>query len=329
MRGFADNRRCLPGQTRTRPIQPIQHTFQTTSQTNSQTGGPRICYFEWGTPGKQPVLLLHATGFHARCWDQTIAALGSDFHVIAIDMRGHGRSDRVEPYIWHSFADDICELVTHLSLTDAIGVGHSMGGHCLVHVAAREPGAFKHLVLVDPVIFEPDAYATDRYRGFEGPEDHPVSRRHNDFGNWQDMHERFKGRGSFAVWDDRVLEDYCRYGVALKEDGTGYELACPPLVESSIYLGNTSTDVYQQIPKVEVPVVVLRARGRDPDQHEIMDFSTSPTWSEVASQFKLGRDVYLPELTHFMPMQAPELVAGYIREGASSPSTGMARGVPE
>ena len=75
--------------------------------------------------------------------------------------------------------------------------------------------------------------------------------------------------------------------------------------------------------------LLLRARGRDPDQHEIMDFSTSPTWSEVASQFKLGRGGYLPQLTHFMPMQAPDLVAGYIREGVSSPSTGMARGVPE
>ena len=34
-----------------------------------------ICYFEWGVAGGGPsILLLHATGFHARCWDQVVAA---------------------------------------------------------------------------------------------------------------------------------------------------------------------------------------------------------------------------------------------------------------
>jgi len=43
-----------------------------------------------------------------------------------------------------------------------------------------------------------------------------------------------------------------------------------------------------------------------------MDFSKSPTWPQLADGFPAGRDVYLPELSHFMPMQAPELVANYI-----------------
>ena len=35
-----------------------------------------ICWFEWGEPGNAAsLLLLHATGFHARCWDQVVAAL--------------------------------------------------------------------------------------------------------------------------------------------------------------------------------------------------------------------------------------------------------------
>lgn len=285
--------------------EPIRHDLQ--------TSGPRLTFFEWGDAGSQPVLLLHATGFHARCWDRVVAELGSGFHVYAVDMRGHGRSERIEPYVWDTFARDVGELVEHLRLQDAIGVGHSMGGHCLVQVTASHPGVFRRLLLVDPVIFEPDAYATDRYRGFEGPEDHPVSRRKNDWRDWREMYERFKDRGSFAVWEDAVLRDYCRYGVLPRDDGR-FELACPPQVESSVYLGNTSTDVYELIPGVQVPVVVIRAGGRDPDQHAIMDFSKSPTWEAVADQFQLGRDVYLPDYTHFIPMQDPMLVARYIAE---------------
>ncbi|HEY5645941.1 MAG TPA: alpha/beta hydrolase [Pseudomonadales bacterium] len=284
-------------------IDPTEHEYQ--------TSGPRLTYFEWGSPGQQPVLLVHATGFHARCWDQVVRALGPGYHVYAVDMRGHGRSERVAPYVWDTFARDVSELVEHLQLSAAIGVGHSMGGHCLVQVAASHPGAFSRLVLVDPVIFEPDAYEHDRYRGFGGPEDHPVSKRKNDWVDWREMYERFKDRGSFAVWNDDVLVDYCRYGVLPRAEG-GYELACPPLVEASIYLGNTSTNVYEVIPDVQIPVVVLRAPGRGPDDQDKMDFSKSPTWPHVAEQFAHGTDVFLPNFTHFIPMQDPELVARYI-----------------
>ena len=48
-----------------------------------------------------------------------------------------------------------------------------------------------------------------------------------------------------------------------------------------------------------------------------MDFSTSPTWPEVAAQFPDGTDIYLPDYTHFIPMQNPELVAGYIADAGS------------
>lgn len=284
-------------------MEPTRHDFQ--------CSGPRITFFEWGDPQGTPVLMLHATGFHARCWDGVIEALGDGYHVYAVDMRGHGHSDKQPPYVWHTFATDVNELVEHLGLTGAIGVGHSMGGHCLVQVAASHPGAFRRLLLVDPVIFEPEAYSHDRYRGFEGPEDHPVSRRRNDWESWEEMYERLQEKASYGVWQDRVLRDYCRHGVRAKDDGR-FELACPPLVESSIYLGNTATDIYAEIPQVTMPVVVLRARTRNPDEHAIMDFSLSPTWPEVAEQFADGTDVYLPELTHFMPMQDPALIARYV-----------------
>ena len=286
--------------------EPIERRFQ--------TSGPQLTYFEWGRKGEPQVLLLHATGFHGRCWDEVVRVLGPGYNVYAVDMRGHGRSDKVPPYVWATFAQDICELVEHLALEDAIGVGHSMGGHCLVQVAARLPRAFRRLLLVDPVIFEPDAYLQDRYRHFRKAEDHPVSKRKNDWRDWREMYDRFRERDSFAVWDDRVLADYCRYGVLPREDGR-WELACPPLVESSIYLGNTSTNIYEDVPGIRVPVVVLRARGRDPDSRDVMDFSRSPTWEKVAEQFADGTDVYLPDHTHFIPMQDPALVARYIADG--------------
>jgi hypothetical protein len=43
-----------------------------------------------------------------------------------------------------------------------------------------------------------------------------------------------------------------------------------------------------------------------------MDFAASSTWERLAEEFPNGRDVYLPHLTHFIPMQEPERVAQWI-----------------
>jgi hypothetical protein len=59
-------------------------------------------------------------------------------------------------------------------------------------------------------------------------------------------------------------------------------------------------------------VTVLRARLPGPGPRDLTDFTASPTWPELASLFEQGRDVFLPELTHFIPMQDPELVAAFM-----------------
>ncbi len=285
---------------------PTQHEFQGSEA--------RLTYFEWGSPrpGHATVLLVHATGFHARCWDRVVAALPEGTHVYALDMRGHGRSEKVEPYVWDSFGDDLKEFVAHLGLRGAIGVGHSMGGHCVTQVAAAHAEVFSRVLLLDPVILPPEAYEQERYPGLSSPADHPVSKRKGHWRDWQEMFQRFEHREPFSRWRPEILEDYCRYGVLPAADGDGFELACPGIVEASVYFNNTQTNVHDLLHKVEVPALVLRARQRDPEHRDVMDFSVSPTWPELASQFPDARDVYLPELTHFIPMQAPELVAGLI-----------------
>jgi pimeloyl-ACP methyl ester carboxylesterase len=286
------------------PREPVERYFNATAA--------RLCYFEWGPVEAPTIFLIHATGFHARCWDETIRAIPETYRVIAVDMRGHGRSEKTGPMSdWAAPARDIIELVTHLGIKSVIGAGHSMGGHTLVQVAAARPGTFRRLVLVDPVMMAPEVYASPSPwpKGFE----HPVARRRNSFASWQEMFETFKRRVPYSLWREKVLEDYCRYGVLPKANGEGVELACPPAIEASIYMGSTGTDIYALAKTVDVPVTVLRAKGRDPNQpRDFTDFSASPTWEGVAKSFPNGRDVSLPHLTHFIPMQEPEQTARYI-----------------
>jgi len=276
-----------------------------------QVNSVNLTYFEWGERLDRTILLVHATGFHARCWDQVVAELGGS-HIIAVDMRGHGRSQNQGPYEWKTFGDDITELVQTLDLTNIIAVGHSMGGHSVTQAAAHCPDRFTQLVLVDPVIMAPEFYSAAGIMQDTFPGGHPVARRRNNFASADSMYANFEGRGSYAEWLPEALRDYCQYGLLPAESGDGFVLACPPEVEASIYMGNAGCDVHEMVSSVTTPVKVLRAKARTEPRDDMMDFSLSPTWTELADHFPRGEDIYLPELTHFIPMQNPELVAKYI-----------------
>lgn len=286
--------------------QPTQHSFQAQNF--------NLNYYEWGAPNDAPtIMLFHATGFHARCWDKVVACLPGR-HVIAVDTPGHGLSPAHGPFTnWTELGAPLKEFVAALPYQQMVGAGHSMGGHCMVQVAVEQPKAFSHMVLVDPVIPMPQAYDPKRW-GIEMPaaEDHPVARRRNAWANWQDMFNHFKDRNPYSLWQPDVLEDYCRYGVVPSDDGEGYVLACPPVVEASVYLGQRPMEIYDQLSTITAKVDVLRAKMPDRDNLKMMDFSTSPTWENLAKQFPNGHDHYMPNLTHFIPMQDPALVAKFI-----------------
>lgn len=289
---------------RSKPIvsdpSPIRHDLATPA-------GP-ICWFEWGTPSARPsLLLLHATGFHARLWDATIAWLstlaGSDLHIVAPDLRGHGRSYKPASILdWNATADDLTALVDTAFPGTILGIGHSMGGFCVTRLAARMPDRFARLLLVDPVILPPDIYQPDA--PIPDPADHPVARRRNRWTNVEAMIDAFASRLPYSRWQAQALDDYCRYGLLPADDGDGFVLACPPQIEASAYQGSFHNDAMPSVAAVDCPVTVLRARTGE--RTGAMDFSISPTWRGVASRFADGRDLHWPDVSHFVPMEQPE-----------------------
>jgi lipase len=89
-------------------------------------------------------------------------------------------------------------------------------------------------------------------------------------------------------------------------------LGCPPEIEASIYMtSRTNGAVYDSARAIGIPVLILRAK-RPRDRSDVMDFASSPTWPGLVREFKNGREVYLANHTHFLPLEAPKLVAEYI-----------------
>lgn len=257
------------------------------------------------------LLMVHATGFHCRVWDQVIRRL-PQHHVVALDQRSHGRSTQVPITNWAHLGEDLAGFVKARELGPMIGVGHSMGAHALVQAAAREPERFRALLLVDPVIASPSAYHLPH--PVMGSGLHPAARRRSRFASAQEMIERFAARRPYDLFDAQSLRDYCTHGLLPAPDGEGFELACTPLSEASVYMtGRANASVYASVRALTIPVWVVRARQRTPDA-DPFDYSYSPTWPELAGEFRQGRDRLIPDRSHFLPMEDPGQVAGLIDE---------------
>jgi lipase len=129
------------------------------------------------------------------------------------------------------------------------------------------------------------------------------------------MFERFEHRPPYSLFVPEALSDYCEHGLLPAPDGDGYVLACTPEIEASIYMtSRTHPGVYDSVRALEIPVKILRAREPGPDR-DVMDFTSSPTWPGLVREFKRATELYLPEQTHFLPMEAPKLVAEHVLRG--------------
>jgi pimeloyl-ACP methyl ester carboxylesterase len=142
--------------------------------------------------------------------------------------------------------------------------------------------------------------------------DHPVAQRRNAWIGPAGMVERFAVRKPFNLWQADVLRDYCSFALAEPGPDGMRSLQCDPSHEAQIYLRHSGDAIHDAISRLETPVTVMRARQPSPAD-DPFDFSVSPTWPGLADALEHGTDIYLPSLSHFIPMEAPALVADYIR----------------
>ncbi|MBT8766565.1 alpha/beta fold hydrolase [Metapseudomonas boanensis] len=97
-----------------------------------------------------PLLLVHGLGSSTRDWEYQIPALSTRHRVIALDVRGHGRSDKPrERYNMGTFADDVAALIEHLGLAPVHLVGISMGGMIGFQLGVERPELLRSLTVVN------------------------------------------------------------------------------------------------------------------------------------------------------------------------------------
>ena len=96
------------------------------------------------------VVLVHGWAGNATYWDHQVAYLAARYHVITVDLAGHGESGlgRTD---WNlvAFGDDVVAVVAEIDAQNVALVGHSMGGDAIVFAARRLGDRVAGLVWVD------------------------------------------------------------------------------------------------------------------------------------------------------------------------------------
>lgn len=108
----------------------------------------RLRYESWGDG--PPVVLLHGLGSCADDWVFQLPDLGRHFRCLAVDLRGHGLSDKPdERYTMATLAADVAAFVTALGIGPVHVVGLSLGGMVAQQLAISHPAWVRSLVLIN------------------------------------------------------------------------------------------------------------------------------------------------------------------------------------
>jgi lipase len=262
----------------------------------------RLHYVDWGGSGP-PLVLVHATGFHARLWDPYAERLCDRFHVIAYDQRGHGDSFRPAGTIdWSQFADDLIAVIRGLDIAGCYAAGHSSGGAAAGVCAGLHQGSIRRALLIDPVL-RADAGPSEG-QPTPNPMAERTRRRRSVWDSPHQFEEAMRGRETFARWRPEFLSLYAHHGLRRRPDGH-YELKCPPEIEAKVYEGAPKYDPWPALAAIRVPVLLLRAiRGQ----------GGRPTAAPDAATRIPGCQERAIDAGHFVPMEQPEVVLAAMEE---------------
>lgn len=187
----------------------------------------RLNYLDWGGRGKPPLVLVHGGRDHARSWDWTAEALREDYHVIAMDHRGHGDSDWVSDGVYSAgdMVYDLAQLVHQLGVGPVRMVAHSMGGNVALRYAGAFPDMVTKLVAIEGLGPSPEYRAKQRAVPYPERLAEWIEKKRKAAGRTPRKYESIEAAFARMIEENAYLtEEQARHltvhGVNRNEDGT-------------------------------------------------------------------------------------------------------------
>ena len=265
-----------------------------------------VAVHEFGGAGR-PLLLSHATGFHAYCYLPIADELADDFTSFGLDYRGHGDTARPgdEVVDWDGYGDDTTAAARAIAPDGGlVGFGHSMGGAGLLMAAHRDPELFAAIVVFEPIVFpprDPDAPAGD------GPSlSLGARKRRASFESFEQAIANYASKPPMLAFDPDVLRLYVAHG--FRPSPEGVRLKCDPEHEARTFDMSGDHRTWELLAEIHTPVTVLAGR--------VDEFGPAAIARPVAERLPNAVYVERDDWNHFTPFIEPTAMAAVIRDAA-------------
>ncbi|HET9218428.1 MAG TPA: alpha/beta hydrolase [Terriglobia bacterium] len=252
---------------------------QTPQERFVTVNGLRLHFLDWGSEGRQPLILLHGIGRVARTFDHLAAHFNKNYHVIAVDMRGHGDSgwSAEGAYLVEDYVKDIEGLAAQLGLRNIVIWGNSTGGRVAQVFAGMHPE------LVAGVISEDVGPERPREIADSGTN----RMRQEDERGWASEEELLAQlKASNSRTNPDVLAAYVKYGSKRRPDGRVIWKRDPNIAK-----GFVPTELWRFVRQIKSPIIyVLGGRST------IVPSTTQQQLKDTLPQVQI---VTLPGLGHY------------------------------
>jgi pimeloyl-ACP methyl ester carboxylesterase/ABC-type molybdate transport system substrate-binding protein len=210
-----------------------------------EVNGLRIHYLDWGAAGKQPLILLHGIGRVAHTFDHVVSHFNESYHVMALDLRGHGESgwDPEGAYLVEDYVEDIVRFVDALSLRNIVVWGNSTGGRVAQVFAGMRPDLVAAVIVEDVGPERPREIANNVTTRI----------RKEDETGWASEEELF---GELKAANPRTAEEVLRalahYGSKRRPDGRVIWKRDPGIAK-----GFVPTELWKHVERITSPILYI------------------------------------------------------------------------
>lgn len=217
-----------------------------------QGDGLKINLAIWEGKGK-PILCVHGITANCRCWDVMASALAPDYQVMAMDLRGRGRSDKPDKgYSLDHHIRDINCLLDDLDMSQVVIMGHSLGAFIGLALAAQYPDRIDRLILVDGGGDLSKEQMDNVFIGIKPA----LDRLEMVFPSEEVYLQKMRAAPYIQPWSP-AIETYYRYEIEPIEDGVHTNIQPAHIQEEAANIRKATCASFY--PKVNCPVLILRA----------------------------------------------------------------------
>ena len=212
-----------------------------------EVDGCPIHYLRWGDVSNPGLVLVHGGAAHAHWWSFVAPQLTHHYHVVALDLSGHGDSGRRGQYPREIWAEEVMAVAGDARIVGApILVGHSMGGFVCMMAASLYGDRLAGAIIVDSPVRRPDPEAEEGAHGksFRNPKVYPSREK---------ALERFRLVPPQPCENDYLVEHIAKHSLGKAEGGWTWKF------DPEIFRRVTPRSSHEILPQVRCRVALFRA----------------------------------------------------------------------